>query len=454
MKRGTQLTGVVIYPNDSGYALARMNWNPFTNKFPKVFVFAQRVEDVVNAVRWARENDVPIRMRGGRHALAQDFSQVDCGIVIDVSDMQGVKLDKERGVATVQTGIRVGALVRMLANEGILAPFGDSSTVGIAGITPGGGITAIQRSVGLICDNLLGGTLVDADGRIICFNEKKNSDLLWAMRGGGGGNFGIATSYTFRIHPAPDQVGIFDIVWPWEQVEEVIDAWQNWSPYVDTRLGTILEAFSKTNGLLHSSGIFLGSKKELIHLIKPLLAVGTPKKVLVDEVSLLEAIEFWEPVESIFDDQYTKWSSAWVERTVPAQGLKAIRSFLEKATGSEANFFFLNSGGAMNRVSPQDTAFFWRNTKYYMEWNASWTKDCETRRNIALVEEARKRLNPFVVGSYVNVPDLLIENYGREYYAENFKRLRKIKAKYDPDNVFRFAQSIPPAINLDYGSRT
>ena len=448
MKRKTPLTGVVIYPNDSGYTLARMNWNPFTNKFPAVFVFAQQDQDVVNAVRWARENDVPIRMRGGRHALAQDFSQTNCGIVIDVSDMQGVKIDKERGVATVQTGIRVGALVRMLAQEGILAPFGDSSTVGIAGITPGGGITAIQRSVGLICDNLIGGTLVNAEGEIICFSERKNPDLLWAMRGGGGGNFGIATSYTFRIHTAPDRVGIFDIVWPWEQLEMVIDAWQKWAPYVDTRLGTILEASPKTTGLLHSSGLFLGSdKKELLNLIKPLLAVGTPKKVLVDEVSLSEAIEFWEPVESIFDDQYTKWSSAWVERTLPGKGLNAIRSFLENATGSEAGFFFLNSGGAMNRVSPSETAFFWRSTKYYMEWNVSWTKDYDTKKNLALVEETRKALDPFVVGSYVNVPDLCIKNYGEEYYGGNFERLRRIKAKYDPDNVFNFAQSIPPAGN-------
>ena len=447
MRRNTQLTGVVIYPHESGYPLARMNWNPFTNKYPLVFVFAQQVRDVVNAVKWARENGVPIRIRSGRHALAQDFSQVNCGIVIDLSKMQGIKLEKEKGIATVQTGIRVGELVRMLAQEDVLAPFGDSSTVGIGGITPGGGITAIQRSVGLISDNLIGGTLVNADGEIIGFDERNNSDLLWAMRGGGGGNFGVATSYTFRIHPAPDRVGIFDIVWPWEQLVEVIDTWQKWSPDVDTRLGTILEAFAKTNGLLHSSGLFLGSKKELTELIQPLLCVGTPIKVLIDEVSLSEAIEFWEPLELIFDDQYTKWSSAWVERTLPEEGLNTIQSFLENATGSEANFFFLNSGGAMNSVSPEETAFFWRSTKYYMEWNASWTRNCETGKNIALVEEAREGLKPFTVGSYVNVPDLLIKNYGQEYYGKNFERLRRVKAKYDPFNVFNFAQSIPPLIN-------
>jgi hypothetical protein len=444
LERKTPLTGIVVYPNDSRYLQARMNWDPFTNKFPAVFVFAQQEEDVANAVNWARENHVPIRMRSGRHALAKDFSQVSGGIVIDVSNMQNVNLDKERGIATVQTGIRVGALVRMLAQEGVLAPFGDSSTVGIGGITLGGGITAIQRSVGLISDNLIAGTIVDANGEIIHFSENRNPDLLWAMRGGGGGNFGIATSYTFKIHPAPDRVGIFQIVWPWEQLEEVIDAWQKWSPYVDTRLGTILEVYSKTNGLLRSQGIFLGSEKELEIQLKPLLAVGNPIKAFVDEVSLPEAIDFWAPNEPLFDDQYTTWSSAWVERTLPEDGIDAIKKFLEKSSGSESNFFFLNSGGAMNRIPPHETAFFWRNTKYYVEWTSSWTKDYETDKNIALVERIRTELDPFVVGSYVNVPDLLIKNFGQEYYGGNYDRLRRTKAKYDPENVFKFAQSISP----------
>ena len=264
------------------------------------------------------------------------------------------------------------------------------------------------------------------------------------MRGGGGQNFGIATSYTFKIHPAPDKVGIYQIIWPWKQLEEVIDAWQKWSPHVDPRLGSILEVYSKTNGLLRSQGIFLGPKKELKKLLGPLECVGTPIRVFVDEVSLPEAIDFWAPNEPLFDDQYTTWSSAWVERTLPEEGIDAIKRFLEKSTGSESNFFFLNSGGAMNRVSPHETAFFWRKTKYYVEWTSSWTKDYETRKNIAMVERTRTELDPFVVGSYVNVPDLLLRNYGQKYYGENFERLRRIKAKYDPENVFTFAQSIPP----------
>ncbi|HWP97224.1 MAG TPA: FAD-binding oxidoreductase [Syntrophomonadaceae bacterium] len=450
MKQKTELTGKVIYPDDPGYWQARMNWNPFTNAFPIVFVFAEKEEDVVNAVKWARENRVPIRMRSGRHALAKDFSQTNGGIVIDTSQMTKVKLDKKHGIATVQAGIRVGVLVRRLAQEGILAPFGDSSTVGIGGISTGGGITAIQRTAGVISDNILAATIVDANGEILHVCKNEHPDLLWAIRGGGGGNFGIITSYTFKVRPAPSRVGIFQIIWPWKQLDEVIDTWQRWAPFVDERLGTILEAFSRTNGLLRSQGIFLGPKAKLKKLIAPLIDVGTPLKVFVDEVTLLEAIDFWAPNEPLFDDQNTTWTSAWVEQFLPAKAIHAIHRFLEKATGSESNLFLLNSGGAMNRVPPHATAFFWRNTKYYVELDASWTKESETQKNINLVEQARQGLQPYVTGSYVNVPDLNIKNYGQEYYGDNFALLRKVKAKYDPENVFNFVQSIPPAHVCDH----
>ncbi len=446
MSKKTQLTGTVIYPDDPGYWQARMNWNPFTNAFPIVFVFAERKKDVVNAVKWARENGVPIRMRSGRHALAKDFNQTNGGIVIDTSHMTKFKVDKENWTAKVQAGIRVGPLVRSLAQIGVLAPFGDSSTVGIGGISPGGGITAIQRTAGLISDNILAVTMVDANGEILHVSENEHPDLYWAIRGGGGGNFGIITDYTFKVRPAPPKVGIFEIIWPWNQVEKVIDAWQRWAPSVDVRLGTILEAYSQTNGLLHSQGIFLGSSKaELKKLIAPLAAVGTPTRVFVDEVTLLEAIEFWAPTEPPFDEQNTTWSSTWAEQYLPAEAIRAMRNFLEKATGTESNFFFLNSGGVMNQVPPHATAFFWRNTKYYTEWDASWTDESEAQRNIRLVEQTRRKLQPYTTGSYVNVPDLNIKNYGEEYYGDNFARLQKVKAKYDPENVFHFVQSIPPA---------
>ncbi|QUI24040.1 FAD-binding oxidoreductase [Vallitalea pronyensis] len=444
MKRKTELTGTVVYPNDPAYEQARKNWNPFTDTFPIVFVFTHQTKDVINAVRWARENKVPIRIRSGRHALAKDFSQTHGGIVIDLGLMRGVKVNKVNGTAIVQPGIRVGDLVRKLAAQGILAPFGDSSSVGIGGISTGGGITVVQRTTGLISDNIMAATLVDANGKVIYADEYDNEDLLWAIRGGGGGNFGIITSYKFKVRQAPFKVGIYQVIWPWEQLEEVIDGWQQWAPYVDDRLGSVLEAFSRMNGVLRSQGVFLGPKEELEDLISPLTGVGTPIKVMVKEVSLLEAIDFWIPNEPLSIDQNTTFSSTWLEQDLPEEGLKTVRRFLERTTGT-SNFFLLNSGGAMNSVPPNKTAFYWRNTRYYMEWNTKWTCPDETQRNLKLMDKTRIALQPYTIGSYVNVPDLAIRDYGQEYYGKNFNRLRKIKAKYDPDNVFNFIQSIPPA---------
>ncbi len=141
-------------------------------------------------------------------------------------------------VATVQTGIHVGPLVKGLAREGFMAPFGDSPTVGIGGITMGGGFGVLSRSIGLISDNLLALKMVDAKGRIIQANQSRNEDLLWASRGGGGGNFGYNTQYTFKVHRAPKTATVFNIIWPWEQLETVFKAWQKWAPFTDERLGS------------------------------------------------------------------------------------------------------------------------------------------------------------------------------------------------------------------------
>jgi len=226
-----QLTGRVIFKGDPGYTEAVKNWNPYVDVCPLVFVFAQNSYDVSNAIKWAREKNVPLRVRSGRHALDKNLSTVSDGIVIDVSDMNNVFLDEKNAVATVQTGIHVGPLVKGLAREGFMAPFGDSPTVGIGGITMGGGFGVLSRSIGLISDNLLALKMVDAKGRIIQANHSRNEDLLWASRGGGGGNFGYNTQYTFKVHRAPKTATVFNIIWPWEQLETVFKAWQKWAPF-------------------------------------------------------------------------------------------------------------------------------------------------------------------------------------------------------------------------------
>lgn len=443
----TKLTGLVIFKGDPGYTEAIKNWNPYVDVLPLVFVFAQNAYDVSNAIKWARENKVPLRVRSGRHALDKNLSVVKEGIVIDVSDMNTFCLDEEKEIATVKTGVHVGPLVKTLAQEGFMAPFGDSPTVGIGGITTGGGFGVLSRSIGLISDNLLALEMVDAKGRIIQANKSYNEDLFWASRGGGGGNFGYNTEYTFKVRRAPKTATVFNIIWPWEQFETVVRAWQNWAPFVDERLGCILEVYSKVNGLCHAQGIFQGSKTELTRLLKPLTNAGTPTQIVIETLPYPDCIDFLDPDEPIpgRSDQSVKFSSAWGFDPWPEKPISIMRQFLEEATGTEANFFFINWGGALSRVPSRETAFFWRSPLFYVEWNASWEKKSEEARNLALVEKVRQLIKPYVAGSYVNVPDQNIENFGREYYGANFTRLREVKAKYDPENFFHFPQSIPPA---------
>ncbi|MWV42713.1 FAD-binding protein [Paenibacillus sp. HJL G12] len=447
MTSKTKLTGRVIFRGDPGYEAARKNWDPHTDKFPKVFVFAKRTQDVANAIKWARENNVPIRPRSGRHALEVNLSQVNGGIVIDVSEMKKIKLNKKNGTVVVETGNQVGRIAHKLARQGFIAPFGDSPTVGIGGITLGGGIGPLQRTIGLISDNLLELEMVDAKGKVIRANKKCNADLLWASRGGGGGNFGVCTRYKFKVLRSPAKATVFRITWPWNQFEKVLKVWQTWAPSVDTKLGSELSIGPKKGGNVVMLGLFLGSKTEALRLLEPMTSVGTPTEKIIRLLPYPKAVNFLLAPDPILTQRFSnQFSSGFGRKPFPDKAIKSMREFLEKAEpNSTAGFFFLNWGGAISRVAPKATAFYWRKAKFYVEWNSSWIKKSEAAKNIALVRNTRRKLQPFIVGSYINVPDQGIQNSGPVYYGKNFPRLRRVKAKYDPENVFNNPQSIPPA---------
>jgi hypothetical protein len=411
-----------------------------------VFVFAQTTQDVSNAIKWARENNVSIRPRSGRHALEVNLSQVNGGIVIDVSDMKKIRLNKAKGTAIVETGNRVGRIANTLARQGFIAPFGDSPTVGIGGITLGGGIGPLQRSIGLISDNLLCLEMVDAKGRIIRANKKENADLLWASQGGGGGNFGVYTKYKLKVHPAPAKATVYRITWPWQQFEAVLKAWQKWAPSVNPKLGSELSIGPKKGGNVTMEGLFLGSKTETVRLLQPVTGVGTPTSTIIRYLPYPEAVKFLLPPDPVLTQRYSnQFSSGFGRHPFPEQAIKAMREFLENVEGEFAGFFFLNWGGAVSRVAPKATAFYWRKAKFYVEWNSSWIKPADAAKNIAIVRRTRRKLQPFIVGSYINVPDQGIKASGPVYYGKNYPRLRRVKAKYDPENVFHNPQSIPPA---------
>jgi FAD/FMN-containing dehydrogenase len=444
---GTKLTGRLVFPNSPDYESARLGWARQFSRFPSVIVFCQNVQDVVNAISWCRENNVAFRARSGRHAL-EGWSVLNDGVVIDVSDMNQIHVDTSAGVATVQTGATQGAVVSALGKIGYAIPSGGEVTPGIGGVTLGGGIGTIQRAMGLACDHLVGLEMVIPSGKqgaqVIQVDEHNHADLLWASRGGGGGNFGIATSFTFAIRPL-STVTIYDATWgsaDWEHVSELLSVWQKLAPSADDRFGSIFTPNSKKDGTIASNGIFIGSEEaQLRQLLQPLLRIGTPK-VTIKTMPYLDAwLHFALPNDPPHNDKFT---SVFVYHSLPSQAIEIVHSFMADAPNPEANLYCLNWGGVLGRIPTGATAFFHRKAQFYLEWDSPWTNKTEERQSVAWIEQFREALQPYVMGSYINVPEGSINDL-TAYYGNNLARLREVKRKYDPENVFHFEHSIPPA---------
>ncbi|TWH45145.1 FAD-binding oxidoreductase [Sporomusa sp. KB1] len=434
-----KLTGRIVFPDDPNYENARLDYNTRFSKYPCVIVFCQRVQDVINAVKWARENHIPIRARCGGHSY-EAFSLLNNGIVIDVSEMDKIYLKKRKGIATIQAGATLLPLYEALWSEGVTIPGGTCPTVGISGLTLGGGFGMLTRKMGLLCDNLITIEMVNAKGEIVYADECVNSDLLWASRGGGGGNFGIVTSFVFKVHPISN-VAVYDITWDWSDAEEVIKAWQDWAPFVDERLTSILELYTKNDGRVSSTGEFLGHEDELKHLLKPLTATGKPKQIKVQTIPYIEAV-------LKFDDgpgpHKFKNTGAFVYHSLPDEAISTLLYYMEISPNKDNSIQFQSLRGAVSKIPPDGTAYFHREADYIMQYITRWKGDYEECPNIYWVEKLRESMLRYVDGTYVNWPDTFIKDWPCAYYGTNYRKLMRIKRKYDPENIFRFEQSIRP----------
>jgi len=217
-----ELIGRVIWPRDPDYEDARRDFNSRLSRFPAAIVICDDVRDVQHAIRWAREERVPLSARSGGHSY-EAFSVLDDGLVVDLSELNAVDIDRQRGEAIVGAGVRLGDLYRRLGDGDFTLSAGTCPSVGIAGLTLGGGFGFLSRQDGLTCDNLLAVDMVAADGALVHVSAQEQPDLFWALRGGGGGNFGIATSFTFRVRTIGD-VALFRVTWSWDELPEVFDA--------------------------------------------------------------------------------------------------------------------------------------------------------------------------------------------------------------------------------------
>jgi FAD/FMN-containing dehydrogenase len=447
-----KLTGRIVRPQDPDYADASLGWDELFARYPLVIVFAQNTQDVVNALTWARHNDVALRVRSGRHSL-EGWSNVDNGIVIDVSELKSAHIDTASHTATVGAGLNQSEAVTLLGQKGLAVTTGTEGTVGLSGATLGGGFGFLTRYLGMACDSLIGAEIVVASGadgaKAIKVDMNNNSDLLWALRGAGNGNFGIVTSLTYKATPLTS-VAYVQATWQGlGDLQGVFDAWQSTAPFTDNHLTSQLEIHK--NQILLFAVLIGGSKAQALGLLAPILSVGNP----VVSVQIGDWADIYAGFQIPTADEPANWKffSQFTTKPFPKKAISLIHSFMLDAPTDDSNFFTNAFGGAVKRSAPcGGTAFPHRDALFYSEPGAGWgTRGDEesgeplTSKAQAWIAEFSQALRPYVNGAYVNVPNIGMQEWETAYWGPNFDRLRKVKEKYDPRNVFQYEQSIPPA---------
>jgi hypothetical protein len=446
------LTGRIVRPDDPEYASASLGWDELFVRYPLVIVFAQETQDVVNALTWARQHNVALRVRSGRHSL-EGWSNVDNGIVIDISELKSVQIDTASLTVTVGAGLSQLEAVTTLGKHDLAVTTGTEGTVGLSGATLGGGFGFLTRHLGMACDSLTAAEIVVASGadgaEVINVDVTNHPDLLFALRGAGNGNFGIVTSLTYKVHPLAS-VAYLQATWEGlGDLHPIFDAYQRTAPFADNRLGTQLEVHKPQ--ILLFGVLANGSAAKVKKLLAPILSIGNP------DVSV--QLGGWGDIYAGFQiptqDEPANWKffSQFASRPFPRRAINVVGSFMQDAPTDDSNYFVQAFGGAVRTSEPPcGTAFPHRNALFYAEPGAGWGTrgDEESGEPLtpiaqAWIAEFSQALRPYVNGAYVNVPNIGMQDWETAYWGPNLRRLRKIKAKYDPHNIFQYEQSIPPA---------
>jgi FAD/FMN-containing dehydrogenase len=445
--------GLVIGPDDEGYDPARRIWNGAIDRRPACVVCCSGVADVVEAVRFARERDLPVAVRSGGHGVG-GHALCDGGLVIDLSPMKGIRIDPAARTARAEAGVLWGELDRETQLHGLATVGGIVTHTGIAGLTLGGGIGWLMRKYGATVDNLLSADLVTADGEVVTAGEERNPDLFWGIRGGGG-NFGIATSFEYRLHPVGPIVLGGPIFHPLQRAGEVLRFYREFAAAAPDELTTIfnlrmapplpfLPAEVHGKPIVMVGACYAGPPQDGLEVVRPLKEFGKP---IVD---LLEPKPYLA-LQSMFDPSVPHgWHYYWKSVEVPPLTDAAIDTLVEHAsalTSPKSYCIVFQLGGALRRVAEADTAYSQRDAAHNVNINAVWTPDdTEGERHIAWAHDFFDAMQPHARGRvYVNfLGDEGSERVRAAYGPEKYGRLVELKRTYDPTNLFRLNQNIEP----------
>jgi FAD/FMN-containing dehydrogenase len=455
----------LIQPGQRGYTTAKLLYDPrYDGLRPAGIAYCRTPADIAACLAFATRYRVPVRARSGGHSYG-GWSSVTGGLIADVTEMDSFTVLKN-GTVRVGTGTGLLDFYRHLARHGLAVPGGSCPTVGIAGLTLGGGVGVLSRIYGLSCDALESVQIVTASGSVLTANSGQHRDLYWACRGGGGGNFGIATSFTFRAHPLRRLV-LFFLTWPWSQAARVVDAWQSWAPFAPDALWSNLHLSAAPGGLpqIGVGGTYAGSISGAARQLGRLYArAGSrPSGSFLQQETYLNAMlieagcSAGQTVPSCLAGpaamrvpSYNK--SDFFTRKLNAAGLRALIGGIERlrhvhgTPGGVGAVAFDACGGAINRVRPGATAFVHRNALFLAQYSTSWGAPGHRggiANQHAWLRSYYAAVHPHASGqAYQNYADPDLTNWQQAYYGANYPMLQQVKAKYDPHDLFTFPQAI------------
>lgn len=447
------LLGELLLPSDTGYDVARAVWNGLTDRRPALIARCSGPADVLVAVRFARERDLLVSVRGGAHNVAGN-AVCDGGLMIDLSAMRGVRVDPVARTARAQGGVTWGELDHETQLYALATPGGVVSDTGIAGLTLGGGAGWLRGTFGLSCDNLRSADVVTAEARTVIAGPGGDSDLLWALRGGGG-NFGVVTSFEYDLHPVGPMVMFALVNYPSERAGDVLRAFRAFmatAPDEISALGSLWripdeEAYPEEvrgKPAVLIAACYAGPVDEGERAVAPLRALGSP---ILDSSGVMPFVD----VQRAFDADYPwGWYYYWKSHYLDDLTDEVIDLTVERAftaPSPHTNIDIWPLGQAVQRYGPEDAAFGRRDARYAVTVEANWDDRHATDRNVAWARDCWEALRPLAQGGmYPNFAGITQESLRvvRASYPGTFERLVAMKRRYDPDNFFRRNLNIPP----------
>ncbi len=438
--------GLIVVPGDSSFKSYQAAYNLRTLQIPEIRVLAKSAKGIATTIQWARSNKINFSMRGGGHCY-EGFSQ-NLNLVIDTRLMTGFHRESD-STFSAGSGLNLGSIYKTLSNTNEVIPAGSCFTVGVSGHCLGGGYGLLARPMGLACDNLTSVEIVTADGKILSASESENADLFWALRGGGGGSFGAVSKFTFRSHKLKN-VSTFSVGWvlPVAKAMKVFEMWQAWAPHAPSEITSTMKISKDASGniRLHSVGQSTGTESDLIKQVRLWASKTLPSRpVRAETLPFIDAAHKFSGGET-YESIFMKGRSDYVKSPITPEGLTTLMTQMQKFGSNSIVAICDAYGGKIAEMSATSTAFAHRDALFSIQYYSQWGTARDTERKMAMSRQIYQAMRPFVSGyAYVNYPDLELTDYANAYWGDNLQRLKQVKSKYDPTDLFKHDQSVPLA---------